>query len=1191
MLPKPDTCLGCPLFGCGQGFVPADGSGRNGVLIILEAAGGDEEVAGQPCVGKAGYYLFTQLGKVGLERDDFRIHNVLSCRPPENRLANQPFEAAAIAHCAPNLDRTIADHRIQCDRLGKHQTILALGRIALKRVLDLKEGDPLLKEDYHGYVHRSARYDCWVLSADHPAFLMRGQHQLVPVLQYSAQRAVEVASDGFRYHEPHYACDPSPAYFRAWVDTYRDALERSAASTFLSFDIETPMKAKKGEDALVREDDEDYIILRCAFAFREGEAVSVPWTAEYTPIIESLFADPRAQYVTWNGCPTPDQRVLTADLRWIPAGDLQIGDNIVSLDEHVHIGRRNRRFKLGTVTSNNRYRRQVYEIVLSDGTSVKTTGSHPWLAKQRSSNEHKWQWITTEHLTVGQTLQRLLSCWDTDTTRTGGYLAGVYDGEGSLSQQKRTGTSIVGFAQKEGVVLDEVLIAMKERGFDVRAYFPQREKDADCARVQIAGNTADHARFLGTIRPKRLLSKWTPDMLGAVWSWKSNEVQIRAIKDLGMQEIVTLSVDEGTYVLEGFGAHNSYDIPRVRHQMTVSGSNHDGMLAWHVLNSALDKRLGFVAPFYAKDARMWKHLSGSQPAAYNAQDADMALRIYLGVRRDLISQNQMGTFDRHVIQLNRVLDGMSAAGLKRDEVMRADAEVRLTGMLEAIEANIQQAVPSEARRLKVYKGKPKLMEGVRSREVEVLRMVCPWCKKVKPPKSHFKLPARRLVKVKAGYELKMGEEWGEDGTKVLRPSRSQNVCGGLEAQEERVVVTEYFKEVEWKPSTVQLSAYQRSLAQQAVKNRDGRVTFDDNAIKALQRKYPKDELYKHLLEFRRVQKLRGTYVGITQPDGRIKGGLILDRRGLISCEYTHNPSTLRLACQAPNLTNLPRVGDEHQLESIIRNLVVARDGMIFIERDFSAIESVLTAYFARWRDGIRLAKIGVHAYLASHVLGRPADLSWSDVDIRQYLKAIKKSDHVDVQRVYNACKRCVHGSNYGMTPRKMVQSEPQTFPDEKYATRIQDIYFEVAAPIRKWHLQTQLEAHQNGYLRNPFGYILRLTHVFRNVKENGKWVRKPGDQANEALAFLPQSTAAGIIKEAMLRLWEIPETRAAMRLMVHDSLLLEVLQQDVELVDAILKAEMEKPVPELVLPDSYGLGSYLNIDTDGKRGTRWGGLH
>jgi uracil-DNA glycosylase family 4 len=914
MLQKPLSCQGCPIFGNGCGWVPADGSGRNGVLVVLEAAGADEEIAGLPTVGKAGYYLWSQLAKAGLNREDFRIHNVLSCRPPDNRLAGEPYQDAAIQHCAPNLDATVREHVAACQKLGKTPVILTLGRIAFKRVMGLREGDPILKEDYHGYLHTTALYpEVYVISADHPSFLMRGQHQYVPVLQYSAIRAVEVAASGFTYHTPRYLCDPAPVIFRTWVADYFAALDRDPAHTFLSFDIETPMKAKKGEDALVREDDEDYIILRCAFAYRPGEAISVPWTAEYLPLLEELFSDPRNQYVTWNG---------------------------------------------------------------------------------------------------------------------------------------------------------------------------------------------------------------------------------------------------------------NYDVPRVRNQVEVRGTNHDAMLAWHVLNSALDKRLGFVTPFYAKDARLWKHLSGSQPAFYNAQDADMALRNYLGIREDLQRGDQWHVFQRHIIDLNKVLDRMSAAGLMRDEKMRQDAEDTLTGLLAEVEAKIQAAVPPEARRLQILK-KPKSTEGLKEIEREITVKLCDRCGAINPLAAH-----RKSV-----------------GKKALKAGTVENPCLGAGTVPGKVIGKVWARELEWKPSTVQMLAYQASLKQQVIRNRDGKATFDEDAIEKLMRKYPQDPLYPLLLDHRRYQKLRGTYIGITDESGQVRGGLRTSRDGIIRPEFTHNPSTLRMACQNPNMQNLPRnSGKDEDLENIVRNLVVARPGHVLLEADFSAIEAVLSAYFARWKDGIRLAKLGVHSYLSTHVLGRPADLSWSDADLKACFKEIKGSDDPKVKQIYNGCKRAIHLSNYGGTPRKMVQAEPDTFPTVKYATQLQEMYFEVAKPIRTWQLQTQMDAHQSGFLRNPFGYIHRFTHVFRNVKEAGKWVRKPGDQANDVLAFLPQSTAAGIIKEAMLRLAQHPLAGPALRLQVHDSLMLEVAEAHLDDVRAVLIAEMTKPVAELPLPASFEMGPALSIGVDHKTGLRWGSM-
>src|SRR5438445_13670086 len=127
MLPKPQSCVGClfscPPLGSMNGYVPQDGDGSNGVLVVLEAAGADEELAGIPTVGAAGQFLWNQLHRIGIEREGFRIHNVLSCRPPKNLLSKMPYEASVIASCAPNLDATITAHVEYCHKVTNHPVI------------------------------------------------------------------------------------------------------------------------------------------------------------------------------------------------------------------------------------------------------------------------------------------------------------------------------------------------------------------------------------------------------------------------------------------------------------------------------------------------------------------------------------------------------------------------------------------------------------------------------------------------------------------------------------------------------------------------------------------------------------------------------------------------------------------------------------------------------------------------------------------------------------------------------------------------------------------------------------------------------------------------------------------------------------------------------------------------------------
>jgi hypothetical protein len=72
-----------------------------------------------------------------------------------------------------------------------------------------------------------------------------------------------------------------------------------------------------------------------------------------------------------------------------------------------------------------------------------------------------------------------------------------------------------------------------------------------------------------------------------------------------------------------------FDDPRLRHNgVSLDGELHDGMTAWHVLHSDLDKGLGFVATFMCPEQPRWKHLGKvkGKEAFYNAVDSDVALR-------------------------------------------------------------------------------------------------------------------------------------------------------------------------------------------------------------------------------------------------------------------------------------------------------------------------------------------------------------------------------------------------------------------------------------------------------------------------------------------------------------------------------------------------------------------------------------
>lgn len=343
---------------------------------------------------------------------------------------------------------------------------------------------------------------------------------------------------------------------------------------------------------------------------------------------------------------------------------------------------------------------------------------------------------------------------------------------------------------------------------------------------------------------------------------------------------------------------------------------------------------------------------------------------------------------------------------------------------------------------------------------------------------------------------------------------------------------------------------------------------------------------------------------------QIKGGFPTGADGRVHGTFTHNPSSLRLSMVAPNLQNIPR-GVDSDVEKWVKECFVAPDGSLFWARDFSGIEAVLVGYFAGSPRYIRLAKLGVHAFLASHIRGMPAELSWSDDDLRAHFKEVKKD-----KSIYDKAKRTVHASNYMVSPRKLTFEYPEVFPLTKDAAHLQDLYFELFPEIKVWHkdvcqrVDGTKRRKSHGIDRgdidpwtlgvchavNPFGY----THRFYNVLDweliklpsgTKEWVWSYGEDAKRLISFLPQSTAAAIIKQAAKRLWyEFPWVGETMRLLIHDEILGEARKNLIDTCLEVSEKVMEAPIPELPLDPAWGMGPYLSIGTEAKVGPTWASM-
>jgi hypothetical protein len=304
-----------------------------------------------------------------------------------------------------------------------------------------------------------------------------------------------------------------------------------------------------------------------------------------------------------------------------------------------------------------------------------------------------------------------------------------------------------------------------------------------------------------------------------------------------------------------------------------------------------------------------------------------------------------------------------------------------------------------------------------------------------------------------------------------------------------------------------------------------------------------------------------------------------------------------------------------------------------LEVDGAGIEAVLTGRrqmsidSEHARQYIRLARLGMHAAVTARAVDQPADLSWPDDYLGKYLKEIKAAH----PKVYDISKRVVHGSNYGLTEYGLVEKFPEYFPNLAAARRQFDFYYATVPALKPQQDAVRKQAFTVGYLGGPqraqdppsqwfheYGYRHWFWDVLsyqpcdeftarkwlrdparkdRIIQLHGRWFKiRPGNDWNRAVAFYPQSTAAGWLKEKQLRLftpWS-PDYigdcyfgRTPLLGPIHDSLLLHIPVRCWDRVVETVCRVMQEPSTYLPIPESWGWGPFLPIGISAKAGKNW----
>lgn len=251
-------------------------------------------------------------------------------------------------------------------------------------------------------------------------------------------------------------------------------------------------------------------------------------------------------------CVTEDTPILTHDLRWVPASSLRAGDQLLAFDENQReiAGRAGaRRWRIANIIGSTTQLAECYEITLENGDVLRATGDHLWITK---GWHEKNRWRRTDQLNtdLSNRLMKVVDVWSEDNTKEAGWLAGFFDGEGNASV---SGSQLT-VHQNYGDLLLYCASLLDAKGYSTNA--PDNFKStSSCVQISLTGVVSDRLKFLGEIRPRRLLKNFVAHLDGRMFQAKTH-VRITGVKPIGLQRVAVIETDVRTYIANGYASHN-----------------------------------------------------------------------------------------------------------------------------------------------------------------------------------------------------------------------------------------------------------------------------------------------------------------------------------------------------------------------------------------------------------------------------------------------------------------------------------------------------------------------------------------------------------------------------------------------------------------------------------------------------------
>lgn len=1211
-MPGP-LCSGCPLALTGHGFAPMHGPAHAPLLFLGEALGQQEARRGEAFVGPAGMMLNRVMARADIPRESVRIVNCVRCQPPHDWLDGAPWEQEALTHCR----QAYLDQDFDTWLAGGGQVIVALGNTALRQALGLQKGRGIQVKDFHGTVNRDPSDRFWVVPTFHPSYLQRGAVNLLDTVRVDLARAREVVEQGWSPVLPSLICDPPLDAFSLWVDDYVAAVTADPRGIWLSVDIETPEKVKGTDEGELQAGVKtDEIITRVNFSCHPDEGVTVPFEGAYRPLVAKALATSGVK-VFWGSFYDLPRLRLHHMVVLGPIWDFMWAWHALQTDLPRGLG-----FVAPFYSDYGAWKHWAHipgreaEYAAADGFQTLRV-AHGIAADLVETG----RWRLFEHH-MAEVDRRLLKPAEdvgilVDRERLEAFKITLQDAERTL-----LGTI-------QGCVPESVCPLTPKQGLKK----PPPE-----------GTLHPHART-HTLRGKKKKGKPVDEV--------KRELYAEA-------KIVERCVERCVQVCQTCGAQ---EVSRA-HRCGSPESDRTRVLDLALVVRSVT-RYFWREPFSPDSPQQVlayiktkKHRAGTQKKTRRPTTDRSTLDRLARTTGDPIYQ---AILDYRAI-------GKILGTYVNGTLSRLDTENRLhptftwrpsTLRSSCVSPNIQNVVTdrdsergegatiaSGFRRAIVAGSGCKLVECV-APETQILKSDLTWVRADtvqtgdellsfdEMPKGHahsfrasvvtqraiFTRPCVRVVTTHGAIIVatthpflarwcKAGRHWVsasnlQPGMRLAFLAEPWNVDESREAG----YLAGFFDGEGW----------------------IGRVTvgYGQNPGPTLQ--YVQSLLTARGYDFRESPNNSNSQCEITngiRPTLRFLGTIRPPRLMRKARQIWEGRRTWGKQSPLCRVVSVESVGEGPVIALETSTKTYISNGFFSHNCDFAGIEAVLVGWFMNDPQYMRLAQLGLHAYVASHDLNRPADLTWSDADLATYFKEIKESQDPLVVESYNRSKRCVHAVAYGITLRGMTEAFPKAFPTQRAAQKTLETYFAIAPRLPQWHEEIRLFGRKHGYWggpgQHPFGArhhfyavyaytrltqaqyaVLRLRTRRAGVEcpvdiiNGDPYQRKLGEDARRIIAFPPQSTARFILTEAGLRLTD-PDSpsfigdlyhgQTPIRAIIHDSLLAEVPVQVLDQYIEKVVREMTRPILELPITDVQArqvFGPHLSIGVDVKVGTSW----